>query len=246
MAKILIYDLEVSPILGWVYQRYDARVLKVEQESFIMSISWRWYGEDEIHHFGGVRTLAGERRMARKIRELLHEADIVIAHNANRFDNRVAMGCIIKHGIAPPSSYRTIDTLRVARGVARFSSNSLNDLCELFGIGVKSEITHSDLWHKCLNGDAEAWKLMEEYNNQDVELLTQLYEKLRPYIRNHPNLGDINQQDKICPKCASLDLNPEGTHARRAGRVQSYSCGNCGGWCNDNTVKRTGGRMVND
>jgi hypothetical protein len=245
MAKILIYDLEVSPTLGWVYGLYDTRVIKTEEEPFIMSVSWRWHGQKQIHHLGGVSNKDEEVVIADKLWELMNEADIVVAHNANRFDNKVANACFIKHNYTPPSPYKTVDTLRVARSVAKFNSNSLNSLCDLFGIGEKSTITHASLWYDCLQGDKKAWKLMKQYNNQDVELLTQLYNKLLPWVKNHPNLGDIDQINQICPKCASPNLIDEGTHARRAGRVQSYSCGDCGGWCNENTVKKTGGRLVN-
>lgn len=244
MSKILIYDLEVSPTLGWTYKLWDTRIIKTEQEPFIMSVSWRWYGEKKINHLGGISNAEEEAEMAEKLWELFNEADIVVAHNAFRFDNKVATSCFIRHGLTPPSPYKTVDTLRVARGVGKFNSNSLNDLCALFGIGEKSTITHSDLWYQCLQGEKKAWALMKKYNNQDVELLTQLYEKLIPWVKNHPNMGDIEQLDGVCPKCSSPNLTKEGTHARRNGRVQSYSCNDCGGWCNEASLNKKG-RLVN-
>ena len=48
--RILIYDLEVSPTLGWTYGLYKTNVIRVEQNPSIMSISWRWYGEDITRH----------------------------------------------------------------------------------------------------------------------------------------------------------------------------------------------------
>lgn len=247
--KILIYDLEVSPMLGWVYQLYDARVLKVEQNASIMSISWRWYGEKETHHANllnvtRVNDDTANLALVKLIRKLFDEADIVVAHNANRFDNKVATASFLRYDLTPPSPYKTVDTLQVARSVAKFASNSLDSLCDLFGIGRKSKVTHADLWYECLNGSVKAWKQMEKYNNQDVDLLYKLYEKLRPYTKNHPNLGDIAQLDGVCPKCLSPNLKKEGTHARRGGRVQSWSCNNCGGWCNEATIKKEG-RKVN-
>ena len=242
--KILIYDLEVSPTLGYTYGLWDTRVIKVEKRPFIMSVSWRWYGESKTHHEGGVTNEEEEISVVDTIWGLFNEADIVVAHNANRFDNRVATAAFLRHNLTPPKPYRTVDTLRVARSVAKFESNSLNDLCDMFGIGRKSEATHADLWYRCLQGEKKAWKLMKKYNNQDVDLLYKLYEKLRPYTKNHPNLGDIAQLDGVCPKCASPDLRKEGTHARRNGRVQSYSCNSCGGWCNEATIKKEG-RVVN-
>jgi len=248
MAKILIYDLETSPILGWTYGLWQTNVIKAEKQPIIMSYSYMWYDDKVIHHERlQPKDLKkwSDRKLAVSLRDLFNEADIVIAHNANRFDNKVSNAAFLRNGLNPSSPYKTIDTLQVARSVAKLTSNSLNSLGEIFGLGTKSEINHGQLWHKCLMNDKESWDLMEIYNNQDVELLCALYEKLRPYIKNHPNLGDIEQINGVCPKCLSKNLKKEGTHARRNGRVQSYSCNDCGGWCSESSIVKPNSRIVN-
>lgn len=250
-AKILIYDLEVSPTLGWTYGLWDTRVIKVEKQPIIMSFSYRWHGEKKVHHSSllthdfMLRPIEDvEKDLVTELRDLFDEAEILVAHNANRFDNKVATAAFLRHNLHPPSPSKTVDTLRVARGVARFGSNSLDSLCDLFGIGRKSKVTHHDLWYDCLNGSRAAWAKMRTYNNQDVELLTGLYEKLLPYIKNHPNLGDINQVDGVCPKCGEKKLEKRGFNMSRSGKKQRYQCKGCGGWCNEANIRKTG-RTVN-
>ena len=249
--KILIYDLEVTPTLGWTYGLYKTNVIKVEQNPSIMSISWRWYGENITKH-ESLATIPRKRgtdanlALVKLIHSLFDEADVVVAHNANRFDNKVATASFLRYNLAPPSPYKTIDTLAVARNVARFNSNSLNSLGELFGLGSKTKITHGDLWYDCLTGSGKAWKQLKEYNNQDVDLLYAIYERLRPYINNHPNLGDITQVDGVCPKCGSSNLERRGFSMRRNGKVQRFQCKSCGGWCSEATLRTTGGRLVNN
>lgn len=245
MAKILIYDLEVSPTLAWTYGLYKTNVIKVEQNPSIMSISWRWYGEDTTHH-ESLATIPRKRgtssnlALVKLIRSLFDEADIVVAHNANRFDNKVSVASFIRYNLSPPSPYKTVDTLQVARSVAKFNSNSLNSLCELFGIGTKSDISYKELWYDCLQGKKEAWEQMRIYNNQDVDMLYELYERLRPYIKNHTNLGDLYGERGLCPKCGSPKLERRGIKYGK----QTYQCRQCMGWCNDST-KKGGGRIVN-
>lgn len=249
--KILIYDLEVTPTLGWTYGLYKTNVIKVEQNPSIMSISWRWYGENITKH-ESLTTIPRKRgtganlALVKLIHSLFDEADVVVAHNANRFDNKVATASFLRYNLTPPSPYKTIDTLAVARNVARFNSNSLNSLGELFGLGSKTKITHGDLWYDCLTGSSKAWKQLKEYNNQDVDLLYAIYERLRPYIKNHPNLGDISQVDGVCPKCGSSNLERRGFNMRRNGKVQRFQCKSCGGWCSEATLHTTGGRLVNN
>ncbi len=235
-AKILIYDLEVSPTLGWTYGLYDTRVLHVEQEPIIMCFSYRWYGEKKTHNINLMQSdiftpaePMNDFWLVEKLWNLFDEADIVIAHNANRFDNKVATAAFLRHEFLPPSPYKTVDTLAVARSIARFNSNSLNSLGEVLGLGTKTEVTHSSLWRRCLDGDKKAWKAMVKYNNQDVNLLYAIYERLRPYIRNHPNLGVILQKRDVCSKCGSSDLQARGREGRKTGPVQRWSCNNCGG-----------------
>lgn len=247
--KILIYDLEVTPTLGWTYGLYKTNVIKVEQNPSIMSISWRWYGENITKH-ESLATIPRKRgtganlALVKLIHSLFDEADIVVAHNANRFDNKVATASFLRYNLTPPSPYKTVDTLAVARNVARFNSNSLNSLGELFGLGSKTKITHGDLWYDCLTGSSKAWKQLKEYNNQDVDLLYAIYERLRPYIKNHPNLGDIAQIDGACPKCGSSNLERRGFDPRRNGKVQRYRCRGCGGWTNESKLNKKG-RLVN-
>lgn len=253
--KILIYDLEVSPTLAWTYGLWKTNVIKVEQNPSIMSISWNWYGEvdqdgEPIVHHESLASIPRKGRtnanlaLVKLIRSLFDEADILVAHNANRFDNKVAVASFLRYNLSPPSPYKTVDTLTVARSVARFNSNSLNSLGEILGLGKKTETTHADLWYKCLAGDKKAWEQMRVYNNQDVTLLYKIYERLRPYIKNHPNLGDLSERDGVCPKCASNRLEKRGFNTRRQGKVQRYQCKNCGGWTNEAKLNAIG-RLVN-
>lgn len=251
--KILIYDLEVSPTLAWTYGHYKTNVLKVEQSPSIMSISWCWYDdeleEQEVFHENMAmiprkRGTTGPKALTKLIHKLFDDADFVVAHNAYGFDNKVATASFLRYNLAPPSPYKTVDTLRVARSVGRFGNNGLDYLCNLFGIGSKSDIKHSDVWYRCLSNDREAWEQMRIYNNQDVVMLYKLYEKLRPYVKNHPNLGDIGQIDGVCPKCGSAHLEKRGFNVRRSGKVQRYQCKSCGGWCSEASLNRKG-RTVN-
>ena len=229
-----MYDLEVSPTLGWTYGLYDTRVIRTQQEPFIMSFSYRWYGERKTHF---VRTKVkdmnqvNEDEVARQLRDLFDEADIVVAHNARKFDNKIATAAFVRHGIEPPSPYKTVDTLQVARSVMRVNSNSLDNLGELLKVGRKTSATHADLWYRCLLDEKKAWKDMEKYNNQDVKVLYGIYEKLRPYMTTHPNVAMLNGKVQSCPKCGKTNLQSRGTRITNAAVYQRYQCQDCGGWC---------------
>ena len=243
-ARVLLFDLEVSrEVVEGYRQGWDFKVVKTIKQQELMCFAYKWLGESKIHYVS-MHDFPFHTEFVKELWDLMNEADIVIAHNANRFDNKMANRFFIEQGFGPVRPYKSVDTLMVARSTFKFPGNSLNALCEFLGLGSKEKITYADIETDFLNGDKKAERLMRKYNIQDVNLLEQLYLKLRPWIKNHPNIGDIEQIDGICPKCGSPNLNREGTHARRGGRVQSYSCSDCGGWCNEATINRKG-RVVN-
>ena len=216
-ARILFYDLEVTPMLGWIYERFDANVIHVERESYIMCFAYKWFGESGVHSVA-LPDFADEYHndphddgaLVRKLWALLDQADIVIAHNAGKFDNRVSSERFLTHRLGPPAPYKTVDTLTAARRYFKNSSNSLDNLCTKLGIGSKPSETHSRLWHDCVGGDREAWRKMVRYCKHDVELLEGLYLTLRPYIANHPNVALLSGNLDACPKCGSNALQARG------------------------------------
>jgi hypothetical protein len=240
-VKILLYDLEITPILGWTYDMWDARVIRVEQEPYIMSLSWKWLGEKTVHN-DNVEGEDDDRYVTGMLWDLMDDADIVVAHNAKKFDNRVAFARFLHHDIRPPSPFKTVDTLLAARLYFKFPSNSLNDLCHMLGLGEKPKTTHASLWHDCINGDTKAWRKMVKYNNQDVVLLEKLYLKLRPYITNHPNVSVLKKDG--CPRCGSKKTQWRGKYSTNAATYRRFVCISCGAWSRERLMDRESERGV--
>lgn len=244
-SKILLYDIEVSrDVVEGYGNKYDFRVVKTIKHQELMCFAYKWLGEKKIHyvsrnHFdkyeGFIDALWG----------VLDEADIAIAHNGNKFDHKMANRFFVKEGFGPVSPYKSVDTLQVARSTFKFQSNSLNDLAEYLGLGSKRKITYADIEDDFLNNPTpKIERLMEQYNKQDVVLLEKIYLLFRPFIKNHPNLGDLLQIHGACPKCGGTDLTKRGFNKAAAGKKQRYQCNNCFGWCSEANIKKAG-RTVN-
>ena len=98
----------------------------------------------------------------------LDSADIVIAHNANKFDLPTINARAVEHGIKPPSPYKVVDTLSVAKKHFRFTSNKLEFIADALGCAPKLKHQHFpgfELWLQCLKQNDKAWKEMKEYND---------------------------------------------------------------------------------
>jgi hypothetical protein len=134
-----------------------------------------------------------------------------------------------------------IDTLQLARKNFAFTTNRLNDICEFLGIGTKEETGGIDLWKAIvLDHDPKAWKKMKKYNKHDVVLLEQLYLRLRPWAKNHPNLATIADRPKACPKCGEQKGMVVRGYRHTAVSVRaSYRCNACGGYSQGRTIYKT-------
>lgn len=222
--KQLFFDIENSPKLIWAWDLYETNALKVEEQSKLISFSYKWKGDKsvKVHSLKNNST----KSLLQRLHALLDEADIVIGHNSKAFDTKMVNAFFIHNGLKPPKPYKQIDTLQIARNKFKFSSNKLDDLGEYLGCGKKLKTGGIDLWFRCMAGDKKAWKLMEEYNKRDVELLEAVYNKLIAWADNIPviNLGIT------CTKCGSNRLQSRGWNITKVFMNKRYQCQECGSW----------------
>ena len=234
--RILIFDLETAPMSAYVWGRWNQNISldATISEWFVLCWSAKWLYSDYMmsDKLTSEEVLnEDDSRIMKSLWTLVDEADIIIAHNAKRADVKWMNSRFIINGLNPPKPYYIIDTLEVAKKEFKFSSNKLDALAGYFGIEHKLD-TNFDLWKRCLKGDAEALNYMCEYNKVDVEILEKVYIKLRPWIKNHPNLGNIlESRDNRCSLCSSKDIKiiPDKYYYTLVGKYPIYRCSKCGG-----------------
>ena len=98
----------------------------------IFSYAAKFLGEKKIYYGDtsgrGKKKVRDDKALVGEIRDLLDEADIVIAQNGKRFDIRKINARLIQHGYAPPQPFRVIDTMLVAKKYFAFTSQKLSGL----------------------------------------------------------------------------------------------------------------------
>lgn len=235
-TKILYFDIETAPLEVLTWGIYEQNALTVNRDWFMMSFAAQWEGSKKIISYslpdfkGYKKNTIDDTKLIEQLWLLLDEADVVVAHNGDKFDIRKSNARFILHDLAPPSPYRTIDTLKVARRYFRFDSNKLDDLAKYLKLGRKVHTGGIKLWLDCLDGDMKAWAKMVKYNRQDVVLLRDVYMRLRPWMTNHPNVNLVDEKENACPTCGSKKLQKRGFHYTRVGKFQKYQCQNCFSW----------------
>lgn len=232
-VKVLVFDIETSPLVSYLWNRWQKFIpdQQVIEDWFVISWAAKWLFEEEVMSDVVTPEEALNRddyRVTRSLWKLMDEADVLIAHNGLKFDIKMINGRFFKHDLDLPSPYQVIDTFRHATKRFRLPSSGLNFIAKMLGLGKKDD-TDFQLWVDCMKGDTEALKKMDKYCKQDTKLLEDVYLKMRPYIQPHPNLGIYIESDvQVCPACGSDELESNGTYATTVNLYESYRCKCCG------------------
>jgi len=243
-ARVLIYDIETSPNLGFIWGKYEQNVISYKEEWFMLSFAYKWLGDNKTYVLG-LDDFVGyeddrhnDELLVRALWRLFDEADIVIAHNGDNFDQKKANARFLSHGMTPPLPYKSVDTLKVARRYFKFNSNKLGDLGEHLNLGSKGDTGGFNTWLGCMGGDAKAWAQMKKYNKQDVVLLEEVYITLRPWMENHPPMNQISGVMSSCPKCGGNTMHARGKYATKTQTYQRYHCQKCFGWSQSRVAEK--------
>lgn len=233
--RVLIYDIETAPNLAWVWGKYEQNVIEYESEWYILCFAYKWLGEKKAHVLGlddFANYKPGDENdygLILKLHELFNEADVIVAHNGDSFDQKKSQARMIYHGLTPPTPYRQIDTKKLARKYFSFNSNKLDDLGDHLKLGRKIQTGGFSLWKGCMMGDKKAWKQMKRYNKQDVELLEKVYLKLRPWMTNHPHMGMLSGRPDVCKVCnVAGQIVSKGIQVNQTTAYKRYKCNACG------------------
>lgn len=242
--RILFLDIETTPLLGYTWGIWEQNVIETLEDWFMLSFAYRWAGENRVtvkalpDYVGYKKNLKNDRLLIKELHQLLNSCDIAIAHNGDAFDFKKANARFIYHKLKPPAPYRTIDTLKILRRHFKLDSNKLDAACGFLGIGRKLPHTGKHLWFGCMGGDRKSWAKMRRYNAHDVSLLSALYEYVKPWSPNLPNLN-LYSGGHGCPSCQSNNIVKNGKSYARSVIRQRYHCKDCGSWHAGERIKRT-------
>ena len=233
-ANILILDIETAPMTAFVWSMWKNNIGKDQLISDWYCLTWaaKWIYEDEVYSGKLTAKEAKEKDDKRIMYDLWHfinAADIVIAHNAIKFDVPKMNTRFLIHNFAPPAPYQIIDTLKEAKKTFKHSSNRLDFINTSLGIEGKID-TDMSLWVGCVEGNSDSLRDMETYNKNDVVILEKHYLKIRPWIKSHPNIGVyVDSDTAICPNCGSHDIKWEDKfYHTTANKFSIFRCNNCG------------------
>mgnify|MGYP001251458862 FL=1 len=231
-AKVLVFDIETAPMEAYVWNLYPKFIStnQLKQSWTVLTWSAKWLDSPTMMN-ASVDPSAprDDFDVVEELWQLFDEADIVVAHNGDKFDVKRMNTRFLLLGLPEPSPYRSIDTLKIAKRKFSFASNRLDYISKVTGGEGKLSHEGFGMWEKCLQGDAEALQNMQDYNDVDVLELERVYKILRSWDHHHPNLGAFSKEEIVCPVCSSGDVTPTGKfYMTQTQQYPTFRCGGCG------------------
>jgi hypothetical protein len=249
--RILLYDLETMQNIVASFQLWSRGGLSIPhqnviQEKYIVTASWKWLGERKVHAVATTdfpelydKNPHSDLMVVKKLYDVMMQADIIVAHNGDQYDVKYLNGRILLNGLPPLPPIRTVDTKKVASRMFLLNSNRLDALGKMLGLGRKLH-TDGQWWLDILLGPDEkrrkAIKQMIRYNKQDVLLLEEIFNKLRPFMPDYVNRQLYTGERGIqCTKCGSTHYQSRGVHHAKTRSYRRYQCQatECRGWFRD-------------
>lgn len=223
--RVLIYDIETAPLLGYCWSLWDNNIglNQIHSDWHVLSWAAKWMGEENVYYEDqrNAQNVEDDKKLLQGIWKLLDECDFVITQNGKKFDQKKLNARFVIHGMKPPSTYRHIDVLQIAKSQFGFTSNKLEymtkTLCKKYKKSGHAKFSGFELWSECLRGNLEAWTEMENYNILDILSLEELYSIISPWDGKLPNFAVYDDEP-----CSNDEWVKEGFVYSNLGKYDRY------------------------
>lgn len=232
--KTLLLDIETSANKARVWGLFNQNVgiNQIIEPGRTLCAAMKWLGEPDKKVVFVSSWKTGFSGMIQALHDAMDAADVVITYNGNKFDLPTLNREFLLEGLTPPSPSKSIDLYRTVRKQFKFASNKLDFVCQQLGLGAKVHHKGMELWTGVEAGVKADQKTMETYNKQDVFLLEKLYNRLLPWVPNHPSRVVIDSLTDAprCPTCGGVHVQRRGFHVTKTARYHRLHCQECGTW----------------
>lgn len=222
-ARILFLDIETKPAIIASFGIRDQHIThkQILKDGGTICVGLGWGNESKVRVVSEWEH--GYQGMLNEVHAALCQADAVCTYNGARFDMPKLMGNFLLAGMNPPPPPTQIDIYKTVRKMGLIC-NKLDYIAPQLGLGSKVKHDGLEMWLKVMDGDELARRKMARYCAGDVRLLKAVYDRVKPYVFDHPNLSG-----EAC-SCGSTHYQRRGYHKTRSFKTERLQCQGCGTW----------------
>lgn len=226
----------------------DKRVILFDLEVFHLNwgadlgtticMGWKVLGENKVHMESLAdlhgKDLLDDGPLVKRCKEILEDADMWITYNGLRFDVPWLQTRLLLNKQQPLAPVAHKDLYPTMRFKFKFSRNSLHNVQEAMGLDNSKTPVRLLQWLHLLAGRKTPWKEIQEHCKNDVLVLEEAYERVKPWMMSHPHLFDYEG----CSTCGSA-LQSRGFYLSAGTKYpkQRLWCPKCPKWTTKTLTK---------
>src|SRR3990167_3691686 len=194
MPKVITYDIEATGLKADFAFLLCAAFCDVDTaKTKLLSLSQ--YGKDNI--------LGNEEKLVKDVAAEFNNADVLVSYYGKGFDRKFLNAKMLEYSLPPLPNIPEVDLYYTAKSNLALSRKSLQNVAYYIKAENSKTPVEGRLWKAAQTGNLRALRAIEKHNIADVEVLRDVYLKLRPLVRQQPRLGgaDIN----ACPAGHSVE-----------------------------------------
>lgn len=224
--KIMVYDIETSRVTAkvwWTGKQYVGHKQLLEEPK-IISISYKWLGDDKIHALTWDKNHSDEKLITKFMAEY-NKADMVIGQNNDRFDNRWINARAMKFGVEFNTFVKSFDIMKQTKRLFRLPSYSMDYITKFLNVENKQTHEGIKMWDMIQDGNKKQQKeylqKMVDYNVGDIVSTEAMYFKLRKYMGHKMHFGVLAGKPKYSsPSDGTTDVKLLRVTSTQAGTLQ--------------------------
>ena len=174
--------------------------------------------------------IKAEKRLLVDVSARLLDSDVWLTHYGTWYDNVFVNTRLLYHKLPVlPANFAHLDTWKISRNRLKLRNNRLATISEFLGTNAEKDAIKPEQWLRALGGHRASMDYIVEHCRKDVVVLTEVYERLKPLVLDHPNRGLIDGRGG-CGICGEQKLVKRGYHITRTMKFQRFQCSSCGSW----------------
>lgn len=168
--------------------------------------------------------------LVRDLYKIICDADLIVTYYGKLFDWPFLQARMLLAGLPPlpPLATQHLDLYWTVKSNFKISRRRLETVSEWLGCPYPKTPLNGPIWVEARAGNQKAMKYVIDHCKQDIKILEWVYEKLKPYIRQHPLVGAAGK----CASCGSSRLQRRGLSMATSSLKprQRVQCQDCGRW----------------
>lgn len=199
---------------------------------YVLCIAWQWEGEKKVYSLditqspGFETDPTNDKWLLRQFAKELLKADMLVFHYGARFDYPYLQTRALYHKMKPFVRVPWIDTWRICKYGLALNSNRLATVASLLRVEEKTPL-NGPIWIRAMAGHRTSIRYVVRHCKQDVVVLRQVYERIRPL---RPLTGPKMAVNGACPACGSPKVQKNGLRITVKQKKMRMKCNNCGHW----------------